>query len=128
LPGCGPSIRPLTRGLAKTLPAHLQPKVKGDPSNSLSRSIKHGNDLNRQRPALRRLVSALRAGTGLAVTGTKATNDVRDATKAGRDQRLGNPAEIELRAVGLEALNEVGRSLLLGEDYPHSFIIRPPQK
>ena len=116
---------------AATLPADLRPKVKGDPSNSLARSIKHGRDLNRQRPALRRLVAALKDRGGLISIGKLGAAEVRDTIKAARDPRIVGDAEIdaeiERRAVEQEALNAAATRVLLG-DAGGSFISLPPQK
>jgi hypothetical protein len=117
-----------------TLPEPLRPKITnrgGEQSTkNLSRSIKRGRELSRQRPALRRLVAALRASVGLAAIGTRTTRAARAVVKAGRAGRRDDLAEIERLTAEHQFWNDNATRALLGDEAvdAQSFIRFPPQK
>jgi hypothetical protein len=113
---------------AATLPDELRPKSTrrgGDPYANLMRSIKRGRALDRQRPAVRRLVAELKAGRGLAI-GRLAADEVCYAIKAARAPV--DIAEIERLTNQQVFWTHQARSALLGGDAWGSFIQPAPKK
>lgn len=87
-----------------------------------------GRELNRQRPALRRLAAALRAGDRLVVKGSHPTSAARAAIRAGRAGCRGDAAKLEAIARAQEFYLDRARSALLGDEAVDALsLIRTPR-
>jgi hypothetical protein len=117
-----PSVKAAWRSFVRTLPPDL--RVKALAAKTASNLITRGDNLNRQRPELRRLVAALRAPRGLWSISSEARNTVRAVIKAARVGRGEDLAEIKRRADQEVFYNDSARRALLGDD-AQSFIRFP---
>jgi hypothetical protein len=134
------SVKKLWAGFVATLSDELLklllPKgsigSRGKPvlTQAIHNQLTLGRELNRQRPALRRLVAALRAPRGLAAVGTHPMRSARGAVRAGRVGRRGDAAEIEVLARAEEFYLDSATRALLGDEAvaARSFIRMPRER
>lgn len=122
----GRSVKALAQGFLATLPPHLRSggnsRSRGTQAPPPKNVITRGRELNRQRPALRRLVSVLRDCERLAARGTHHSSASRCAARAGRAGRPQDLADIKRLTREYEFLRIAGLRALLGDAYSDSFI------
>jgi hypothetical protein len=130
----GSSPERLRKAFIKTLPDRLRltSKARGSEmsDSTLLNLISLGQELGRQRPALRRLAAVLKSGDGLAMRGTRPKSSAPSIIRALRSGRREDAAEIKRLTDAAEFYRDRATRALLGDEAvdAQSFIRMPPLK